>query len=227
MATFSINDTDLATIMSKFEISDIEALDPNEFVNFGLMNSSIYRTKFLKIADDANLSKTEITMVIVLFSAIKNKKRVLANISKFAASSWYKKVNLFIKNKMVQYTYEASEKTFAAVHVPASFPFIASRVWLRITANPTVDSFCENLWAAQINLDTALMDKCKAFETNFWAQTVKKGGNKFEDKGFNEDYFNTKSTDNYPLLAADGTTFAASDPAGYSETDIAAWIATK
>jgi hypothetical protein len=213
--------------MSKFAISEIEGLSADDFENFGLMNSSIYRQKFLKIADESSLTKEETTMVIVLFSAIKNKKRVLANISKFASSKWYKKVNMFIKNKLVQYTYEASEKTFAAVHVPSSFPFLAARVWLRITTTPTVDSFCENLWAAQINLDSDLMDKCKAFETNFWAQTVKKGGTKFEDKGFNEGYFNTKATDKYPLLAADGSVYSSANATGYTEAEIASWIATK
>ena len=227
MATFSISSTDLAAIMSKFEISEIEALSEDDFEYFGLMNSSIYRSKFLKIADDSGLTKEEMTMVIVLFSAIKNKKRVMVNLSKFASSGWYKKVNLFVKNKIVQYTYEATEKTFAAVHVPSSFPFIAARVWLRITTTPTVDSFCENLWAAQIHLDSNLMNRCKTFETNFWTQTVRKGGARFEDNGFNEDYFNTKATDKYPLLADDGTIYTCASATGYTETEIAAWIATK
>merc|ERR1712137_955904 len=94
---------------------------------------------------------------------------------------------------------------FAIVHIPSCAPFIAARVWLYITPanNINENEFVKNLWAAQISLNDELMAKQKAWESTFWNQVVKKGGQKFEGNGFNEEYYNTKAADAYPLLDKD------------------------
>ena len=227
MATFNITDAEVATLIARFDLTQIDNIQADDYENFGLMNSKIYREKFLRIATAAGLSQSEATHVIILFTAIKNKKRVLENISKFARSAWYNKVNNFIKTRMVQYTYEAGNDTYAAVHVPSAFPFIAARVWLNICKNPTIDSFLENLWSSQIHLDQQLIARAEVWETNFWTQTVKKGGTNFESGGFNKNYFDTKAADTYPLLLKDGTISPAANATGYTEAEINTWFGTK
>lgn len=201
---------DYTKLLDALAMDDLTNLDPADYIGFGLMNSHMYRERFIKVT--AKLDKTERLMVMVLATAIKNKKRILSAMTKFSTLSWYNKVKAFFMQTCVQYTSELNTAgtNFAVVHIPSCAPFIAARVWLHITPieSRTVENFVKNLWAAQINLDSKLMEMQKEWESNFWAQTVKKGGTKFENDGFNEDYYKTKAADTYPLLLSDNTEIA-------------------
>jgi hypothetical protein len=101
-----------------------------------------------------------------------------------------------------------------------------------MTALPTVDTFLQNLWAAQMNLDADLMMVQKAWETGFWTDTVKKSSNSgFEKHGFNVEYWETKASDRYVLLnvngAPHGTDTQKSATTYYTRATVTAWIATK
>jgi len=227
LMTFDISDQDLTILLTSLDLDILATLNPEDFEGFGMMNSHVYRKKFFDIAKAANLSKDALMMVIVLATVVKNKKRILAAVKKFAAAPWYSSVTQFYSQKICQYTYEATATTFAVVHIPSCVPFMAARAWLHVTKNPSKDTFLANLWASQIRLSQTLMDEQKAWETNFWAQTVKKGGSKFEAKGFNETYWVTKSADNYPLLLKDGTVLAPSNGVNYEEADLITFFASK
>jgi len=89
-----------------------------------------------------------------------------------------------------------------------------------------VDKFLANLWAAQIAIDDSLLQQQKAWETNFWAVVVKKGGegSKFETGGFNEAYWKTKATDNYPLVDITGNVVIPANNNRYSADEVNEWL---
>jgi len=221
----SYNSDVMAQIISRFDFNLINGRNPADFRDFCVMDSKKYATKLYRIVVAQNLTPEEFTTVVVFATAVKNKKRIMNSMKPFRGKPWFKNVESFFRNNVIQYTGEEEEDTFPVVHIPSCLPFLASRIWLQITTEPTVEKFLQNLWAAQINLDAALMARQKAFETNFWTEVVKKGGSNYEE------YWDTKASDKYPLLKKDGTAFGnANVIAGtqaYSEAAIQKWINTK
>lgn len=229
MASYSINE--YAEIINRFDFNVIAALNPADFADFGVMDSKIYAAKLMRLFDQYLNDPVHQTMVIALATAVKNRKRILRAMTKFSTKPWFGAVRAFFNNHCVQYTYEEEEQSFSVVHIPSALPFIAARCWLQMHPHPTVDEFLENLWAAQFNLDSHLMDGQKAWESDFWENSVQKGGQNFERGKFNEDYWNTKAGDRYLLVNADGSLFGSEDHQNlvdtYDANDIEAWIGTK
>lgn len=227
----SYTNAEYVAIISAFDVDLISSLDPKEFVDFGVMDSKKYAEKMFRIMDRQGLTNEQRTMVIVLATAVKNKKRILTAMKKFQGRPWYTAVKNFIANNCVQYTYEEDDETFSIVHVPSSVPFLASRIWLQMTPNPDVASFLKNLWAAQMNVSDNLLNRQRGWEENFWDTVVTKGGQKFENAKFNEDYWKTKSADKYLLLNADGSLFGSKEQTEtkvpYELADIEAWLKTR
>ena len=189
-------------IIAKFDFDLINQLDPDDFVDFGVMDSKKYASKLFRIMDGQNLNRVEKTMVIVLATAVKNRKRVIKAMKKFSTKDWYGNVLAFFRNSTVQYTYEEEDDTFSVVHIPSCVPFLAARIWLQMTpmADCTMERFVRNLWAAQINLDDDLLARQREWEAVFWDEVVTKGGNNFERARFNRSYWDTKAADKYVLL---------------------------
>lgn len=228
-------------IISKFDLLTIEKLDPKNFVDFGIMDSKKYATKLFRIMEQVQLDEVAKTMVIVLATAVKNKKRVVNAMKKFKGEDWYAAVSQFFKNSCVQYTWEEEDDTFSVVHIPTCVPFLASRAWLQMTPPEECNGakgvalFLSNLWAKQIYLDDKLLDAQYAWEANFWGEVVTKGGKNFEGKNgkgsFSQDYWKTGADDRYVLLNSDGTLFgtpaqqAATVP--YSAEDLMEWFKTR
>eukprot|EP00094_Tigriopus_californicus_P004686 TCALIF_04508-PA protein Name:"Protein of unknown function" AED:0.17 eAED:0.17 QI:0/0/0/0.66/1/1/3/0/219 len=208
------------TILGQFDLDIVSQLDPRDFTDFGVMNTRKYADKLFRIFEAGNLNPTERTMVVVLATAVKTNKRIINAMKKFQGADWYRPVLDFFRNSCVQYTCEEEDDTFSVVHIPSY-----------ITEKPTVEGFFSNLWAAQIHLDNNLLSSQKVWQTNFWDSVVKKGGNNFEKGKFNNDYWETKSTDKYLLLEADGTPLGSdSHVAGatpYNMSVVKKWIATK
>lgn len=220
-------------IISKFDFVLIASLKSDDFVDFGIMDSKKYAAKLFRIMELNRLNKEQSTMVLVLATAVKNKKRILNAMKKFKAMDWYGAVLRFFQNATVQYTFEEEDETISVVHFASCVPFIAARIWLQITKPEliTVQSFLENLWAAQLNLSTDLMERQKKWETTFWTDKVKKGGKNFEKKNFNEDYWKTKASDTYLLLDPQGRAFGDNEQQeglkAYEAKDIEAWLETR
>jgi hypothetical protein len=121
--SFSFSADDLSTALACVDTKALVTIDPAEYTAFGLMNSHLYRARFLDIVSKNALSTMEITMVIILCTAVRNKKRIFTAMARFSSAAWYMKVRNFIINKMVQYTSEldTTNTKFAVVHVPSSF----------------------------------------------------------------------------------------------------------
>lgn len=218
-------------VLSRFDVSILQDLNDEEFVDFGIMDSRKYANKLLRLAKEVGLNKEELTMVVVLATAVKSKRRISMAMTRFKDRRWYTKVQRFIGDTCRQYTSEEQHDTFSVVHIPSCVPFLSSRAWLEITVAPTLDGFYNQLWAAQIYMDEDCLDKQRKLEKVFWNETVKKGSNAFEKNGFNEDYWKTKSGDQYPLLNSDGSIFGNEEQkkgkAPYTEKDIEEWLDTK
>jgi len=224
------NREELEGILSKFDLSMISELNPDDFRDFGIMDSKKYAAKLIRIAELAGLSEREFTMVAVLAVAVKSKKRIINAMKYFKKSGneWYRNVEDFYRNFVCQYTGQEEPDTFSVVHIPSCMPFLASRIWLQITEEPTVEKFLENLWAAQINLAPSLMEEQKKWERSFWTDVVKKGGDNYENSGFNTEYWDTKAADKYPLICHEGKPFGPSEimdgDASYNKDWVQKWI---
>jgi hypothetical protein len=140
---------------------------------------------------------------------------------------WYNKVRNYFRAKTCQYTYEENERMFAVVHIPSCVPFIAAFAWKFITPIPNrnVNALLQNLWAAQLNLNVELLNIQRLWEENFWNNDVRKGGNNFQNEGFQEEYWITKSADRYPLVRPNGTIYEPTGANGmYNGADLEAWL---
>ena len=191
-------------------------LRPADYVDFqAITDSKESYAKMTRIMDENNLNKEENTMVFVLATGGHSKTRVLEGMRKFQGKTWYPAVRNFF-----------NLDTFPVGNIPCLCPFLASRIWLYITVEPTLDKFLKTLWAAQINLAEPLLDRQRTWEEGFWDEVATKGGQNFERGRFNRDYWDTKAKEKYPLINKDGTLFGNGIEA-YSERDITAWLETR
>jgi hypothetical protein len=169
-------------------------------------------------------------MVVFLSCILPNKKRILNHMEKFnrAGVRWYANVKKFLEMNMVQYTKEESmrDTNFSIVHVPNAFPFEAVRFWAltRCNAERTPEALLQHTWAAQLHLDDQAQMKQMLWEKDFWNLTVTKGGKDYE-RGFNQDYYDTKKKDCYPMRALSGNLFLPTEGMGakYSMDDLEAY----
>ena len=197
-------------------------LDPNDFEGFGLKNSKVYYAKLFRLMLAAKLTKVARYMVMVLATAVKNKKRIAESISCFSTKVWYDQVSRFYQARVVQYTSEETVNTIAVIHIPSCMPSLTAQIWCLITPPlyRNLSSFLENLWAAQLDLNPAMMEE-QDWEKVFWTKLVRKGGSKYL-AGFHEEFWTTKATDTYELinmegkiLAMQGETYSREEVEGY------------
>jgi len=226
---FEWGNMDMMQTLTRFLLegtSILVKLNPVDFEMFGKMSSHEYRKMFFKVT--ANLPNEAKIWIIILFTAIKSRPRVLSAMVKFNEESWYRPTREFIMQKMVQYTGElpVDQSKFAAVHIPHIMPSFTSICWLKMTIpkERTVEKFLANLWACQMKMPESLMLRQKAWEVNFWNHTVKKSKNAVRDNAnvkleFHEDFWVTKSMDKYPFLNQDGNEVLINN-----EEDLLSWI---
>ena len=222
MAVQMFTANELREVTKLFDMT--HELNPDDFEGFGLRNSRVYFAKLVKLMTESNLSKVAKFMVMVLATAIKSKARVIEVMTKFAEAPWYGSVLQFYQAKVVQYTVEETKDVIAIVHIPSSMPSITARIWCMITKpiHRTIDNFMSNLWAAQLDLCPALMDKQKAWEVTFWDKVVKKGSAKY-NAGFQLEFWETKACDQYPLMTKKGHMFAKAGE-NYTEVELSAYL---
>ena len=226
----SYNTDEYSEIISRFDFALIREIDPADYIDFGIRESKKYADKLFRIMDAQRLTAKEQTMVIILATAVKNRTRILDAMKKFRGKPWFNNVDSFFRNYVYQYTYEEEDHTFSCVHISSSVPFLAARVWLHMTAEEDVteDNFVHNFWAAQLNLDSRLMEAQRNWEAGFWDNTVLKGGKSFEANKFNSKYWDTKAADKYLLLNADGSPFGSEaqieTTQPYSSADLKKWF---
>nr|VZH98728.1 unnamed protein product [Spirometra erinaceieuropaei] len=132
----------------------------------------------------------------------------------------------FFQHYTVQCTYKEGPETIAVIHIPSCVPIVAAYSWVRVTmpADWTTNKFLSNQWAAQLALNSDLMVRQRNWEM-FWNESVRKGGEHFEQNGFNLEYWRTKAGDMYPLMTSAGQKFPSKEGSGtYDEDDLNAWL---
>ena len=103
-----------------------------------------------------------------------------------------------------------AEELFPLPHISNCMPSIAAFAWTMTTpeSNLTVKGLLNNIFAAQLALDTNCLNVQKAFEMAFWAQVAGTGA-RGNTSTFNETFWYQRATKKFVLLHKDGTTFLA------------------
>jgi hypothetical protein len=224
-----MSDNDLTELMSRVEWMKMDDVDPNDYENFGVRNSRIYRDKFYRLLRASKMEKNESKWLIFMTCLLPSKKRLLDATRKRETAPRHPKANKSINERMRQHTSQeaADPSNHSIVHCPNAFPFYAAHAWALVKpdAQRTVEAFLENTWAAQIWLDPDMLALQKTYEMHFWNDLVKKGSGKYE-QGFKDEYWKTKSTDAYPLILENGDKLETTSNTGYTKKDLQAYLGT-
>jgi len=238
-ASSSISNNDvyddmLSECATMMDLGDVDDINVDDFLGFGLMNSHMYREKLFRIigAPKFGLTKKEIKMIFVLAIAVRSKKRVMDNIDKFSSRNWHKNVKKFYHEAVCQTPkMSTSENIFPMVNITNCNPSMCVMLFLQMykfnSPQEAIEGLFNTLFFVQIHLSQEFIDKCKVKEEFFWSTTVTKStvnaGANYE-AGFHEDYFLTKAKDTYPLILTDGTKHAMADSGlGYNAAEVIAY----
>jgi len=229
----SDDESDAYSIIEMFSDMELTGDGMSEIMDmdmsgFGLMSSKEYKKRM----DDLTkgMLAQDKVIIMVLCVVVKNKHRILGSLDKFKDKSWFASVKAFFEKKTVHYTSEAvANKLMPVVNIPTSNPPLACIAWMLVNKRWSVKAFMSNLWAGQLSLSTSLQEEHKKWEFCFWEITVKKSKSSAYEKGFNEDYYETKEFDRYPLMnIVDQLWFkkekSKNTGTGYSKEDILEYL---
>jgi len=218
----TLDPQNINSVMTLIGTSLSSDLSHADFVDFGMMTSHIYRSKFFtiinKMVADKKMEMSSVAYIIYFATLVKNKKRILEGLAKvssrYGANKWYKDTVMFYTTMTVHFVSEA-EKTgkFPIVNLPSCVPHIACHfLKLHLQGNGKALSdgdlykkFSENLFFVQMNITKDLVDEQMAWESRFWNETVTTSKNPDreryqQNKGFNKNFFETKSADSYKWI---------------------------
>lgn len=223
---------DISNLIDDMTNTNFDDLKFLELESFGLMNSHVYRKMFKEIVKEEKLNQIEVMVIMTLTIAVKNKDRILNSISKFDDKKWYENVKRFFKIRTVQYPPEMNNmriKVFPVVNIVHQNPSLAYYCYNFAKIDYLNEIPINNLFAAQMKLSKITQEEQKIWEQKFWNNTVKKSkGNKTNYlKGFNEEFYNNKASDMYPLIKNDGKSIYKEEiynMMGYSTEDLVEYL---
>ncbi|KAF0311342.1 hypothetical protein FJT64_017836 [Amphibalanus amphitrite] len=172
-----------------FDANALKEVKPDEFIGLGMKNSHVYRQLFTSLT--RNWSARDRTWIIILATTVKNRERVLTELnSRFVETEWRNPVVQFFSNHTVTKCADilGNKNVIPVANIPSCTP-----------DNRTFDNFVCNQWVAQLRVDDDTLQKQKAWESSFSENEVTSGGANYK-RGFREDFWDTKSKDQYPLL---------------------------
>jgi hypothetical protein len=224
------DDFDIQSTFSGIELStsDFEEITESDFDGFGMMTSKEYKKRLDDLT--TGMLSTEKMMIMVLCVAVKNKNRIMNSLDKFKAKAWYNPVKAFFDKKTVQYTSEVTgPNIMPVVNIPTCNPPLAVIAWLLIHDKWSVRAFMSNLWSGQLGLSVELQKEHRKWEEYFWEVSVRKSRSAAYERGFHDDYYETKETDRYPLMDLETKLWFNKDKcktagSGYNKTDIQAYL---
>lgn len=230
MSTISVSDA-LEGLKLSTGILGVITAQREIWMTFGKKNSHLLRAQLFKMFEDAKITSEGRFMIFYFFSMIKNKVRVLdamENLPQTVKSEkWFKEVQTFIKNKLVQYVTEERNGKFAVVHLPTTMPGLDILSFAMATdgSESAIENIIKRQCFAQLDLDDDLQAQNKAAQLTFWDTQVVKSNNANQTafkKGFQEDFYNTSAGDKYALLDVKLAEVEV-PPGGYSKSDIESW----
>jgi hypothetical protein len=184
---------------------------------------------FEKIADNAKLTSSQKSIVILLTTLIKNRNRILTELNNYEDLKKYTDLKIalnFIDKNCVQYVNETGRKVtkhFPIVKIPESFCSAAVNFSCRFNENNTVGWMMSQSYFGNMNLSDFMQDLNESYIRFQWTQLNKTSKNtsgskpkdRFEATFYMDIYANTRS-DGYPFYDKSGAVkiFAsgASDP---------------
>jgi hypothetical protein len=229
----------VAEALERIEMSEeiIKAFSNRDDIwdSFGKTDSHMLRAKLFKMFRAANLDKSRILMVFILFSAMKNKNRVLQHVdnlpSEMKGASGMDDVKKFIENSLVQYVTQETSSKFAVVHLPTTMPgldiMVNAMIYSESDAN--FDMLLSKQTFSQIHLNDELQSYNKEKQKNFWNNTMGFSRNESNDlKGkkaeFKEEFYNTAAKDKYLLVDFNLKEVKPRDlQAGYAKEEVIEW----
>jgi len=212
---------DTSAFLDGFSLENVASMEVSFLDGMGLKSSHDYRQKLLDLFSTHLKDSSNQFMLFMIVEQIKNKGRIMkwfenpANKAAHGTKPWWKPIKDFVATHMVQYVQEVERvplnaAKFPLVNLPTCYPSMSALAFkTRLhrngkikTMTPEVifETFIDNRWAAQMNINASIMDEVKAKDREFWNKIVTKSKNPFSEayeKGFNEDYFNTKAKDAY------------------------------
>jgi len=227
---------DIVELKASFAFDSLRAIDRRMLENIGRMNSSTYRKKLLRIMNAAHLTPNEKTIVVALSVQVRSKRRICDSLRVFSDVTvypWYTRVNAFFNGSCVDYTNQETPLLTSVAHISNALPSIAAICWAIMAedADATTDKMVENLWFAQLRVNTALLNASKTWEKHFWENVVTRSRNPnqtgFAQFGqtFQEDFWKTKAADRYQLLDKNLDEVPPAAATGYTPAEVTAWIA--
>jgi len=218
----------------------------DQWLGFGTSNSHILRAKLMRLMQKAGLTEMEKFAVYFFCARVKDKERILMGMSmlpkEIQEKQWFINVQKFYNQYTVKWPKLETANNFATLHLPNTNPglhllSVAMMFdWTKLSDNDIVENLLPEQPMGQLKLSAALQEKHKEHSKIFWNETVKGTKNpKAEltkrevDKGFIEEYYNTSSGDQYPLIKiGPNNSFIIEDmPAdGYTDKNIVSWYKT-
>lgn len=197
------------------EIKDFIMDRRDAWVNFGKMNSHIYRAMLMKRMRENQLSAESQLMVFFFFSVIKNQSRVIkamdAMNSDDKGKRWFPEVRNFINVHVTQYVSDvARSKKFPAVNIPScnpGFDLLAYCLMTHPNDRSLVDFF-NRPTSVQLSLDQYTQELARQGYQYYW-DVIINGSRNPDSKGptseieppkYREDYYLTSAADNYKLI---------------------------
>jgi len=217
-----------------------------QWLGFGTSNSHILRAKLMRLMQKAGLTEMEKFAVYFFCARVKDKERILMGMSmlpkEIQEKQWFINVQKFYNQYTVKWPKLETANNFATLHLPNTNPglhllSVAMMFdWTKLSDNDIVENLLPEQPMGQLKLSAALQEKHKEHSKIFWNETVKGTKNpKAEltkrevEKGFIEEYYNTSSGDQYPLIKiGPNNSFIIEDmPAdGYTDKNIVSWYKT-
>jgi len=218
----------------------------DQWLGFGTSNSHILRAKLMRLMQKAGLTEMEKFAVYFFCARVKDKERILMGMSmlpkEIQEKQWFINVQKFYNQYTVKWPKLETANNFATLHLPNTNPglhllSVAMMFdWTKLSDNDIVENLLPEQPMGQLKLSAALQEKHKEHSKIFWNETVKGTKNpKAEltkrevEKGFIEEYYNTSSGDQYPLIKiGPNNSFIIEDmPAdGYTDKNIVSWYKT-
>lgn len=218
----------------------------DQWLGFGTSNSHILRAKLMRLMQKASLTEMEKFAVYFFCARVKDKERILMGMSmlpkEIQEKQWFVNVQKFFNQYTVKWPKLETANNFATLHLPNTNPglhllSVAMMFnWSDRSDDEIVNNFLPEQPMGQLKLSAQLQEKHKEHSKVFWNEIVKGTKNpkaeltkKEVEKGFIEEYYNTSSSDQYPLIKiGSNNNFEIVDlkTEGYTEKDIVSWYKT-
>jgi hypothetical protein len=204
------------------------------WLNFGKMNSHLYRAQLFEIFEKRRMSTTAITMTYFFATVIKNKSRILKAMetlpSEVKSEEWFYQVKDFYSTATEQYVTKAEKaKKYPVVNIPNTNPGLDIMLFLLMSdiSLRTLDNIKDRVTFSQINLAADMQTLAKSGYEKFWNETVKgtKNDDKPEEPRMREEYYKNPASDKYNLVNLDLSQYKPKDKnLGFTREEISLYL---